>query len=116
MVDQECGPARNPPHSASIDTRLHIGNSVNLMHAADDTGDVSHRPNVYVTDVPRDYSVTISIAYSRPISWTGLRARTKLTDEVAVGVPPNTKTVMQITAGIITPDTSPPQLHTHFSL
>ena len=32
---------------------LHIGNGVSL-YAADDTEDVPHRPNAYVTDVPRD--------------------------------------------------------------
>ena len=35
---------------------LLIGNGVS-SDAADDTGDAPHRPNVYVTDVPRDDSV-----------------------------------------------------------
>ena len=37
---------------------LNIGNEVSLMHVADDTtGDVPHRLNVHMTDVPREYSV-----------------------------------------------------------
>ena len=34
-------------------SRLHIGNEDSL-DAADDAGDVPHRPIVYVTDVPRE--------------------------------------------------------------
>ncbi len=56
MVEQECGPTRDPPQPASIDMRLLIGNGVS-PDAADDTGDARHRPNVYVTDVPCDVSV-----------------------------------------------------------
>jgi hypothetical protein len=44
---------RGPPLPVSIDMGLLIGNGV----SADDTGDAPHRPNVYVTDVPRDDSV-----------------------------------------------------------
>jgi hypothetical protein len=56
VVVQECGPTRDPPQPASIDMGLHVGNSVS-PDAADDTGDAPNRPNVYVTDVPRDNSV-----------------------------------------------------------
>ncbi len=56
VVEQECGPMRGPPQPASIDMGLLIGNGVS-PDAADDTGDAPHRPNVYVTDVPRDDSV-----------------------------------------------------------
>ena len=42
--------------SKSIDMGLHIEHGVS-PDAADDTGDAPHRPNVYVTDVPRDDSV-----------------------------------------------------------
>ena len=38
---------------ASIDMGLHIGNGVSL-DAADDAGDVPHRRNVRVSDVPCD--------------------------------------------------------------
>ena len=37
----------------SIDMGLLIGNGVS-PDPADDTGDASYRPNVYVNDVPRD--------------------------------------------------------------
>ena len=37
----------------------HIKNGVG-PNAADDTGDVPHRPSVYVTDVPRDDSAAFS--------------------------------------------------------
>ena len=40
----------------SIDMGLLIGNGVS-PDAADDTGDAPHRPNTYVTGVPRDDSV-----------------------------------------------------------
>ena len=53
VVEQECGPTRDPPQPVLIDIGLHIGNGVS-PDAADDTGD---RRNVYVTDVPRDDSV-----------------------------------------------------------
>ena len=53
VVEQERGPTRDPPQPASIDLGLNIGNDVSLMHVADDTGDVPHRPNVPTTDVPR---------------------------------------------------------------
>ena len=42
--------------SKSIDIGLLLGNGVS-PDAADDTGDAPHRPNVYVTDVPREESV-----------------------------------------------------------
>ena len=51
MVEQECGPTRDPPQPASIDLGLNVGNEVSLMHVADDTGDAPHRPNVHMTDV-----------------------------------------------------------------
>ena len=58
MVEQECVPTRDPPQPASIDLGLNIGNDVSLMHVADDTGDMSHRPNAHhTTDAPREYSV-----------------------------------------------------------
>ena len=41
----------------SIDMGLNVGNEVSLMHVADDTGDVLHRPNVPTTDVLREVSV-----------------------------------------------------------
>ena len=56
VVEQDCGPTRDPPQPVLIDIGLHIGNGVS-PDAADDTGDVPHRPIVYVTDVPRDDSV-----------------------------------------------------------
>ena len=55
VVEQECGPTRDPPQPASIDMGLHIGNEGSLMYAADDAGDVPHRPNVHMTDLPREY-------------------------------------------------------------
>jgi hypothetical protein len=73
VVEQECGPTRDPSQPASIDMGLNVGNEVSLRHVADDTGDVPHRPNVPTTDIPREVSVA---AYSRPSSWTGHRART----------------------------------------
>ena len=42
----KCGPTRDPSQPASIDMGLNVGNEVSLMHVADDTGDVLHRPNV----------------------------------------------------------------------
>ena len=54
MMEQECSPTRDPPQPVSIDMGLHI---VSDTDAADDTGDSPHRPNVYVTKVPRDVSV-----------------------------------------------------------
>ena len=42
--------------SVSIDMGLRIGNGGG-PNAAEDMEDVPHRPNVYVTDVPRDDSV-----------------------------------------------------------
>ena len=54
MVEQECGPTRDPPQPASIDMGLNVDNGVSPPDAADNTGD---RPNVYVIDVPRDDSV-----------------------------------------------------------
>ena len=57
MVEQECGPTRDPPQPASINMGLNVGNEVSLRHVADDTGDVPHRPNVPTTDVPREVSV-----------------------------------------------------------
>ena len=57
MVVQERGPTRDPPQPASIDMGLNVGKEVSLMHIANDTGDVPHRPNVPTTDVPREYSV-----------------------------------------------------------
>jgi hypothetical protein len=53
----ECVPSQNPPQPAAIGMGLHIGNDVS-PDAAEDTGeDAPHRPNVHVTDVPRDDSV-----------------------------------------------------------
>ncbi len=57
MVEQECDPTRDPSQPASIDMGLNVGNEVSLRHVADDTGDVPHRLNVYVTDIPRGNSV-----------------------------------------------------------
>ena len=45
VVEQESVPTRDPPQPASIDIGLHVGNDVSLLHVADDTGDVPHRPN-----------------------------------------------------------------------
>jgi hypothetical protein len=60
--------------SASIDMGLHIGNGVSL-HAADDTGDAPHRPNVYVTDALRAIVWRPSDGMqSRPITRKGLRS------------------------------------------
>ena len=56
VVKQECGSMRDPPQPASIDMGLHFGNGVS-PDVDDDTGDALHRPNAYVTDVPRDGSV-----------------------------------------------------------
>ena len=56
VVEQECGPTRDPPQPVSIDMGLHVGNGVS-PDAADDMGDAPYRPNVYVTDVQRDDSV-----------------------------------------------------------
>jgi hypothetical protein len=56
VVEQECSPMRDPPQPASIDMGLHA-ETVSARDAADDTGDTPHRPNVYVTDDPRDVSV-----------------------------------------------------------
>ncbi len=52
MVEQECGSTRDPPYPASIDMGLLIKHGVS-PDAADDTEHAPHRPNVYVTDVPR---------------------------------------------------------------
>ena len=41
----KCSPTRDPSQPASIDMGLNVGNEVSLMHVADDTGDVPHRPN-----------------------------------------------------------------------
>ncbi len=38
VVEQECGPTRDPPQPVSIDIGLHVGNGVS-PDAADDTGD-----------------------------------------------------------------------------
>ena len=73
MVEQECGPTRDPPQPASIDMGLHIGNGVSL-DAADDAGDVPHRRNVRVSDVPCDGRTAPERGtYSRPNTRTGLR-------------------------------------------
>ena len=48
--------ARNSPTRVNRHG-LNVGIDVSLMHVADDTGDVPHRPNVPTTDVPREYSV-----------------------------------------------------------
>ena len=56
MVEQECGPTRDPPQPVSIDIGLHVGNGVS-PDAADDTEDAPHRPNAYVTGIPCDDSV-----------------------------------------------------------
>ena len=56
VVEQQCGPKRDPPQPASIDMGLLIEHGVS-PDAADDTGDAPHRPNAYVTDLPRDDSV-----------------------------------------------------------
>jgi hypothetical protein len=57
IAEQEHGPTRDPPQpTSSIDMRLHIGNGFSI-DAADGARDVQHRPNVYVTDIPRDNSV-----------------------------------------------------------
>jgi hypothetical protein len=57
VVEQECGPTRDPPRPASIDMGPHIRNGIGQI-AADDTGDVPHRQNVYIIDAPpRDDSV-----------------------------------------------------------
>ena len=56
VAEHERGPTRDPPQPASIDMRLNIGNGFSI-DAADGARDVQHRPNVYVTDIPRDNSV-----------------------------------------------------------
>ena len=57
MAERERGPTRDPPQPMLTDLGLNIGDDVSLMHVADDTGDVPHRPNVHMTDVPRECSV-----------------------------------------------------------
>jgi len=57
VAERERGPTRDPPQPMLTDLGLIIGDDVSLMHVADDTGDVPHRPNVHMTDVPRECSV-----------------------------------------------------------
>ena len=56
VVEQEFGPKRDPPQPASIDMGLLIEHGVS-PDAADDKGAAPHRPNVYITNVPRANSV-----------------------------------------------------------
>ena len=58
VVEQECVPTRDPPQPASIDMGPHTRNGFG-PNAADDTGDVPHRQNIYVKDVPRGNSVPL---------------------------------------------------------
>jgi hypothetical protein len=68
--------------SASIKMGPRTGNSGGPPNAADDTEEVPHRPNVYVTDVSHGDSVAPDEHRkridSRPSTWSGLCARVAL--------------------------------------
>ena len=56
VVEQERSPTRDPPQSVSSNMSPRIGNGGGLLNAANDTEDVPHRPDVCVTDAPREDS------------------------------------------------------------